>query len=353
VLAQLSANHFRNLEPRVWQPAAGSHLLLGGNGAGKTSLLEAVYVLATTRSFRTHQLADCIAHGQELLHLTGEVEGDRRTRLEVGWGRDWRLRRVNDKPAALAEHLAALPVVAWTAADGEILAGPPNLRRRFLDRGVIGLKPVALEALGRYRQALHQKRELLAGNGEGLDAWNGVLAGAASELIELRKAYVDALSVQFQEVLAESGLAFPAVELHYRPSPASGLDGPEAIFHSLERSADRERQRQMPLLGPHRDDLEVRWGEHQLHRVASAGERKSLALLLLAAHGRVLKAGGADPLYLLDDVDTELAPLTLAAVWRMFAGARQLVASSNRPQVWLTLPVDALWEMERGVLRQL
>ena len=222
MLAQLSANHFRNLEPRVWQPAPGSHLLLGGNGAGKTSLLEAAYVLATTKSFRTHQLGDCIAHGEELFHLAGEVESERRTRLEVGWGKSWRLRRVNDKPSALAEHLAALPVVAWTAADGEILSGPPGLRRRFLDRGVIGLKPVALEVVGRYRQALHQKRELLAGSGEGLDAWNGVLAGAASELIELRKAYVDALCRHFAEVLAESALPFPAVELRYRPSPASG-----------------------------------------------------------------------------------------------------------------------------------
>ena len=74
-------------------------------------------------------------------------------------------------------------------------------------------------------------------------------------------------------------------------------------------------------------------------QVGSAGERKSLSLLLLAAHGRVLAAAGRNPVYLLDDADAELSTPTLAAVWRVFDGVTQLFASSNRPQAWLTLPV--------------
>ncbi|MGH9363537.1 MAG: DNA replication/repair protein RecF, partial [Thermoanaerobaculia bacterium] len=74
MLVQLAARGFRNLEPLAWEPAPGSHLLLGGNGAGKTSLLEAAYALATTRSFRTPRLADCVRHGETAFHLAGEVE---------------------------------------------------------------------------------------------------------------------------------------------------------------------------------------------------------------------------------------------------------------------------------------
>jgi DNA replication and repair protein RecF len=352
VLAQLTADGFRNLAPLALQPAPGSHLFLGGNGAGKTSLLEAVYVLATTRSFRTTQLADCIRHSADLFHLEGEVTNGARTRLEVALGKDFRRRTVNGRNAPLAEHLAALPVVSWAAADVDLLAGAPRLRRRFLDRGVVGLRPTALETLGRYREALRQKRGLLASGGPGLEAWNELLAGLAAELIARRHAYVLALTGRLTEVLAESGLPFPPVELAYRPSPAAGLEGAPAIARSLERIADRERQRQLPLLGPHRDDLEIRWGEREVGRVASAGERKALSLLLLAAHGRVLAASGASPVYLLDDIDAELAPPTLAAVWGVFTGeahgARQLFASSNRPQVWLTLPVATLWQVEGG-----
>ncbi len=73
--------------------------------------------------------------------------------------------------------------------------------------------------------------------------------------------------------------------------------------------------------------------------MASAGERKALSLMLLAAHGKVMEEAGRPPLYMLDDMDAELAPPTVTAVWGIFRGAAQLFATSNRPQVWLTLDV--------------
>lgn len=355
MFSQLTAENFRNLEPLDWRPGAGSHLLLGGNGAGKTSLLEAVYVLATTRSFRAAQISDCVRHGSHSFHLRGEVETDRRSTLDVGWigAGGQRVRLVNGKATPLSEHLAVLPVVAWTTAEAEVLVGAPKSRRRFLDRGMVGIRPSALEVLGRYREALRHKRELLAREEAGIEIWNELLATTAADVIAQRNLYVERLKVELATVLAEaaaSGLGLPPIDLSYRPSPARGLEGAEAIAEGLERVADRERRRQLPLLGPHRDELEILWGGHELRRVASAGERKSLSLLLLAAHGRVLETAGRLPLYLLDDVDAELAVPTLSAVWKVFSGARQLVASSNRPQVWLTLEVGRLWEMERGRL---
>src|SRR4030095_1478521 len=97
-----------------------------------------------------------------------------------------------------------------------------------------------------------------------------------------------------------------------------GLGGQESIAAARDRIADRERRRQIPLLGPQRDELEILWGGHEIRRVASAGERKSLSLMLIAAHGRVMEEAGRRPLYLLDDLDAELAPPTVAAVWDVF-----------------------------------
>ncbi|MDP9119804.1 MAG: DNA replication and repair protein RecF [Acidobacteriota bacterium] len=348
MLAAVNAERFRNLAPLVWTPGPGSHLVLGGNGAGKTSLLESIYVLATTRSFRAAQVADCVRHGSSSFDLTGEVETGHRTRLAVAWRDGARERSVNGKPTVLSEHLAVLPVVAWTAAEAEVLVGAPTARRRFMDRGVVGTRPAALELLGRYREALRQKRQLLVQGVAGMEVWNELLAACAAEVIRLRDAYVDELRRLLAEVVAKSGLTLPAVELRYRPSPAGGLAGTEAIAGELERIAPRERRRGLPLLGPHRDDLEILWGGHDIRRVASAGERKALSLLLLRAHGRVIERAGRSPVYLLDDADAELAPPTLSAVWRVFDRSPQLFASSNRPQVWLTLPVGQVWEMERG-----
>lgn len=351
MLAQLTARDFRNLAPLIWEPQAGSHLLLGGNGAGKTSLLEAVYVLATTRSFRASQIGDCVRHGASSFHLASEIETDRRSTLEVGWVDGQRTRALNGKVTPLAEHLAVLAVVAWTsAAEAEVLVGAPKARRRFLDRGVVGIRPPALEVLGRYREALRQKRGLLAGDGAGIEIWNEMLAAYAADVIGLRERYVELLRGELATVIAEAGLPFPPIELRYRPSPANGLEGQQAIADALDRIAERERRRQLPLLGPHRDELEILWGGHEIRRVASAGERKSLSLMLLAAHGRVLEGVGRSPVYLLDDADAELSPQTLASVWKVFQGARQLFATSNRPQVWLTLEVGKVWEMEGGVL---
>lgn len=351
MLTHLILRDFRNLEPLSWEPGGGSHLLLGGNGAGKTSLLEAIYVLATTRSFRAAQIGDCTRHGAGSFHVQGEIETDRRSTLEVGWMDGQRIRALNGKVTPLAEHLAVLPVVAWTAAaEAEVLVGAPKARRRFMDRGVVGIRPTALEVIGRYREALKQKRGLLLSDGAGIEIWNEMLAATAADVITQRQRYVELLKVQLARVIEASGFPFPPVELRYLPSPANGLEGAGVIAEALDRIADRERRRQMPLLGPHRDELEILWGGHEIRRVASAGERKALSLMLLAAHGRVMEEAGRPPLYLLDDMDAELAPSTVASVWGVFRGASQLIATSNRPQVWLTLDVGTIWEMERGSL---
>lgn len=352
MISQLLINDFRNLEPLDWRPDCGSHLLLGGNGAGKTSLLEAVYVVATTRSFRAAQIGDCVRHGSDSFRVHAEVETDRRSSLEVSWNAGKRERSLNGRISPLADHLAALPVVAWTSAEAEVLVGAPKARRRFLDRGIVGARPAALEVLGRYREALRQKRQLLLQEGSGIEIWNELLASLAAEVIQLRHEYTERLRETLLTVLEESGLPFPPVDLRYRPSPAAGLEGAESIADSLDAIAERERRRQMPLLGPHRDELEILWGGHDIRRVASAGERKSLSLLLLAAHGRTLEGMDRRPVYLLDDADAELAPPTHASVWKVFQGdeTRQILASSNRPQVWLTLQVGKIWEMEKGKL---
>jgi DNA replication and repair protein RecF len=283
--------------------------------------------------------------------VQGEVETDRRSTLEVGWVDGQRVRALNGKVTPLSEHLAVLPVVAWTAAaEAEVLVGTPKARRRFLDRGVVGLRPAALEVLGRYREALRQKRDLLFGEGAGIEIWNEMLAATAADVIAQRHRYVELLKSRLTAVLAASGLAFPPIEIHYRPSPVNGLEGQDVIADALDRIADTERRRRVPLLGPHRDELEILWGGHEIRRVASAGERKSLSLMLIAAHGRVMDEAGRRPLYLLDDMDAELAPPTVAAVWEVFKEEGQLFATSNRPQVWLTLEVATVWEMERGEL---
>ncbi len=348
MLVFLEASRFRNLEPTEQAFGPGHHLVLGANGAGKTSLLEAIYLLATTRSFRTPRISDCCRHGASQFRLVGEVDTDRRARLELDWQSGQRHRTVNGRRASLVDYLGTLPIVCWTAADSDVLVGPPLARRRFLDRGVLGLRPVAIEAISRYRQALQEKRKLLQQGGSELETWNQVLAASASELVLLRSTYAERLKETLLTILEECHLGLGTIDVRYRGSLRSGLEGPEAIFDELMAARERERALQQPILGPHRDDLLIRWDGHELRRVASAGERKALGLAILAAHGRIIAQGGRNPVYLLDDADTELDQDRLTALWKVFSGASQLFATSNRPEVWGRIRVDYRWRCAAG-----
>lgn len=360
MLRQLVVRNFRNLDDQSWDLATGSHLLLGGTGAGKTSLLEAAYFAATTRSFRTGQLGDMLRSSsrggddEASVVVRAEVETARRVALEVGWSESrgaWR--SVNDSETALAEHLEVLPVLAWTARDGETLTGSPELRRRLVDRGVIGRTPGALATFVRYRRVLQQKRELLWRRQAGLESWNELLAPAAAEIVHLRREYIDDLRGALSSAAAKSGLAYPEIELRYEPSPPRAGDGVSAVASDLAAAAASEREQRRPLVGPHRDRLVILWGGRELRRIVSAGERKALGLLLLAAQGGVLERAGRRPMYLVDDADIELDRPTLGALWTVLRGGgdgRQSLVTSNRPEVWEGLETGHQWAVRGGRL---
>ena len=357
MLTRFESRGFRNLESAGLELEGGGHLLLGDNGAGKTSFIEGVYLLATTRSFRTPRIHDCLRHGEGSFFLSGET--DDRAQLEVAWVDGERIRRTRGARASLSDHLAVLPVVSWTQSDLEVLIGPPQARRKFLDRGVIGCKPAAISVVSRYRRALQEKRKLLQRvkpNDDHLadliDPWNHLVASAAAELAKLRFHYVEALEEELREVIRVCALELPSVSLRYKPSPKDALEGIERIYDKLNSALPREVALQQPVLGSHRDELEIRWKGLPIRQVASAGERKALGLALTAAHGKVLEAASVRPVYLLDDVDTELDAGRLASLWQFFGATEQVFATSNRPVVWRDLAVPHRFKCNSGSIRR-
>lgn len=126
MITRLIARNFRNLRALDWRPRAGWNVLVGPNGAGKTSVLEALYAVATTRSFRTARLARCVEHGAEGFRVEVEAEDDARVRLSIAWSDAGLDRRRNDSSVDLAEHLAALPVVLWWLGSLDAVGGKPD-----------------------------------------------------------------------------------------------------------------------------------------------------------------------------------------------------------------------------------
>jgi DNA replication and repair protein RecF len=352
VLERIRAREFRNLGLLDWRPAVGSNLVMGRNGAGKTSLLEAIYLAATTRSFRTARPEECRRHDSEGFYLDLDVGENGRTRLELSVGPGERRRRVNGVELPLVEHLGQLPLVLWTAAEKELLTGGPEIGRRVLDRGVVSRNPAELRALGRYRRALRQKRHLVATSRDSsaLDSWNQVLAESAAEVISSRAHYVQSLDAALAEVMDEIDLGLRAPRLRYRSNPSVKEPTAESCLAALRQVASRELDLGRVLVGPHRDSLRFFWGDRELRKTGSAGELKAIGLLLVAAQGRLLAQANRDPLFLLDDFDTELDGDRLQRVWTAFGPDRQVIVTSSRPADWRALGFSARWNMEMGRL---
>jgi DNA replication and repair protein RecF len=340
----LRLRDFRNFEALDWSVPAGSALLHGPNGAGKSSLVEAIYLASTTRSFRAAKSEHLARSGSDGFHVRLEVgrldvESRPRRTLELAWSAArGKTRRVDGKDSALVEHLRVLPVLIWWRGEAEVVSGPPEARRRFFDRATVHQRPGYLVELGRYATALAEKRALLAaGESKSLGAWNRLLARHGAEVARARAASVADVRSELAGLtrfVTELGGPLPELGLRYRPSPAAALDGEEALFAELERQRAFELERRRPLVGPQRDEIELSWGGGAAKEVASAGERKALGLLLLAAQARLLVAAGTAPLLLVDDADAELDSARLARLVGVLGSAARTLFTTNRPELW-------------------
>ena len=250
-------------------------------------------------------------------------------------------------------------MVAWSEAERELVGGPSVARRRFVDRAALLLKPPRLAEHAELNRALSQKRHLLANRGghgatiattAELGAWNELLAPLVAARASERAELVTRLEEAATGLLAANGSDLPPLRLTYHCSPAEALDGAGAVAEALARVAGREMERGQPLVGPQRDRVEVTMDAASARRFASAGERKVLALSLLAGLAHLLAAAGRAPLVLLDDLDAELDRPRLALVRSLFDGATQTLATSSRPEAFAGPPDEARWELDRGRL---
>jgi len=350
MLTTLTLRGFRNLADQSWSPVEGTNLVFGLNGSGKSSLLESVYLAATTRSFRTTRLEECGQLEGPGFHVAADVGGDERVHIEVGQDSAGKRRAVNGKSGPIGEHLAALPLVSWTHRDLEIFLGPPVVRRRMLDRGMLVERPASLGLISEYRRALGAKRAALDHQTSVLGEWNRLLARAGAALVDRRARWVERLERSLETVIEDSELDLGKVELRYRPSPKDALAGEEGMFEALEKLTSSEIRRGIALAGPHRDDLEILWRHGSVGRMASAGERKLLGLALVVAQARLVAERGVAPLFLIDDLDAELDLGRVDEIWKVLGEAPQLIAASSRKDVANRLEATAKWNLDQGIL---
>jgi DNA replication and repair protein RecF len=359
-LRRLVTRGFRNLATLDLRVPNGLVAILGGNGVGKSNLLEAITVLGNIASFRAAAPLSWVSHGAPGFHISGEVE--RATTafdLAVAGRVGQRLHRTltrGTRRLAPAEYLALFPVVALSAADRLLVWGGPEDRRRFLDRVAFHLHPDTYPVLQRYRRALRQRNALLASGGTDaeIEAFERDLATLGARVVQLRQHALSEVEAALEQELEMLGWSLPRPHLRYHaPDDEAFGEPPELAARlraALVRSRKRERARGHTVVGPHRHDLAATVAGAPARDVLSAGQGKLLATSLkLAAMAVLERVRGRAPAAVFDDVDAELDAGVLERVLARLAGRGQVfVSSAHEEMVRPRLAGATVWWVRAG-----
>jgi DNA replication and repair protein RecF len=334
--ARLSS--FRNIQSAVLEPSPRLNLISGDNGQGKTSVLEALYAVATTKSFRTEKLVQVVRTGDEQARVSASVrEGSFVRELSLQQGLRGRSVALDGKrPKTLASYAVRTPIVVFHPRDLELVTGAASERRRLLDRLILYADPAGAEAGRRFAEALRERQRLLdtrgvlapeLGDFESVAAEHGArFARARSEAAErLLPELLDA----FRSVTPK-GLALDA------SYTAAGTQNSEEFEAELCARRPEDCRRGRPSFGPQRDELSLSIEGRSARGDASQGQQRLLSLSLKLSELRCIEhTRRAHPVLLLDDVSSELdADRTESVFLLLGASQGQIFVTTTRPELF-------------------
>lgn len=311
---RITLGQFRRFEQAQWAPAPGINLLLGANGIGKTSYLEALHLVSYGRSFRGRVRDGLIRQQQPALDVfvqwlpdAGE-EGNglpRRGGLRHS-GQEWTARLDGEDVAQLGQLCAALAVVTFEPGSHVLISGGGEARRRFLDWGLFHVEPGFTPLWRRYSRALKQRNALLkqGASRHALEAWDHELIQAGEPLTSARLHYIARLQEQLLPLAAHTAPALQLQGLTYQP----GWRRHEmSLADALLLAQERDRSQGFTSVGPHRADWSVDFAELVGREMLSRGQAKLTALAcLLAQAADFASERGHWPVLCLDDLGSEL-----------------------------------------------
>jgi DNA replication and repair protein RecF len=315
--------------------APGLNLFVGANGAGKTSVLEAAYLLSHGRTFRSGPRDVLVQRGARAMHVYGELRGNDGRLQRLGLGRDgtrWQVRIDGGTAAGLGELVRRCAVVCFEPGSHALIAGPADERRRFLDWGVFHVEQDFLAVWRRYQRALKQRNALLRGDQSSAPAqyrpWERELDEAAGQIDAWRVGYMEALRERLREVSRALLPELGELSLDYR----RGWDATRPLADELEASRPGDMARGHTTVGVHRADWVPAFIAAPQREHLSRGQEKLCALAcVLSQAGLYARHHGDWPVVCLDDLASELDPAHQHAVVAQLVadGAQVLVTGTE------------------------
>jgi DNA replication and repair protein RecF len=312
-LKRILLRNFRNYAQTQILFSPSINFIQGKNGQGKTNLLEAIYLISTGRSFRTHNLCDLIAFGQKFFYLEAEFEksGVSQT-ISIYYDNNGRkVQHDGATYSTLHSLLGVIPSILLAPDDISLITGSPSERRRFLDLHIAQTDPSYLFHLGRYFKAMKQRNHLLRSPSlSTITAWEQMMAQSANEIILKRKQAIIDLSATLKkwvEILSE---ALDEVQIHYHTSPAALIDETNIVDYlqkGFEKMRPKEKEIGNTLIGPHRDDLSIQLSHKSAKSFSSEGQKRGcISALRFAQWEQMSSLLDHKPLLGIDDFGIQL-----------------------------------------------
>jgi DNA replication and repair protein RecF len=356
---RLTAAGLRRFESVAIEPAAGLNLITGDNGAGKTSLLEALHLMAYGRSFRGRVRDGLVRTGSDAVEVFVEWrEGPDARHRRAGLrhtGQSWVGRLDGENVAQLGELCAALAVVSFEPGSHALVTGGGEPRRRFVDWGLFHVEPGFLPLWRRYARALKQRNALLksGAGGQQLDAWDHELAEAGEPLTRHRRQYLEQLQVRLSTVAADLVPGLGASDIEFQPGWRSGE---LSLADALLLARDRDRSLGYTSVGPHRADWRIDYAGHPSREALSRGQAKLSALSALLAQAEdYAQRRGEWPIVALDDLSSELDRKHQQRVLKRLlgSGAQLFITGTEAPAALEGLVTAPVWfHVERGEIQK-
>jgi DNA replication and repair protein RecF len=314
-VSKLTVYNFRNLHDQSLTLRDGPVYITGLNGNGKTNLVEALYLLSGSRSFRTNAQGELVRWGAKEASVFGVVQNKTGSdEVGVSFSPAGRTAFKNGNAlASVSELVGSCAVVAFSPSDLSLVKGSPAGRRKFLDRNMVELEPTFLNTLMAYQRALGSKNALLKEHGvtlEQLEPWNELLTEYGGKIVDKRRKFLKSLEEKAASFYSSFAPSDGQLKLCLESELVRNGEqlGAERVREEFRRLASREIALRATLIGPHRDDVAITFGGAIDSRsFASQGQTRSIVLALTLGVIELLEETlGETPIVILDDVDSEL-----------------------------------------------
>jgi DNA replication and repair protein RecF len=347
-LAELRITNLRCIESAEMEFSPDFSLIAGDNGAGKSSILEAIFLLGRGRSFRTRNTEKLIRHSQNSLTVFGATDDSPRSVAGIEVTRDGTRARINGKDAqSLLALSGVLPVQSIDPEIHKLIDQGPERRRRWLDWLVFHVEPSFLFHWSRYQRALKQRNAVLKVGGDPT-TWDPTLIEHGCAMTEARRTGLSRLEAYLQGLFA----IFPGLDIS--ASFFAGWSQEQSFAEALRDSAPRDRDRGITTLGPHRADVVLRAHGRSARETLSRGQQKLTAVAMIVSQLKMLREElGMSAVLLLDDPAAELDVKNLRRLLEELTALRcQMIATSLSAEIPFFQAPKSTFHVEQGrVLR--